>query len=229
MVHPAKSGFSSRSHDITNRHSHLNVANGESLVWGRRTYVMGIVNVTPDSFSGDGLAQGGPESSEKTIAAALRKGLEFQEAGADFLDIGAESTRPGNQPIPAQEELDRLMPTLEALARNVTIPISVDTYKSSVAMEALRAGASIVNDVWGLKRDPALASVTAEAGGFLVLMHNQERAVYRDLLPDILDSLKQSCQARRGGRGIPGENHPGPGNRVWQNPRAQPGNSPKIG
>jgi dihydropteroate synthase/2-amino-4-hydroxy-6-hydroxymethyldihydropteridine diphosphokinase len=155
---------------------------------------MGIVNVTPDSFSGDGLAQDGLESSEETVAAALRKGLEFQEAGADFLDIGAESTRPGNQPIPAQEELDRLMPPLEALARNLTIPIAVDTYKSSVAREALRAGASIVNDVWGLKQDPALASVTAEAGGFLVVMHNQERAIYRDLLPDILESLKESCQ-----------------------------------
>jgi dihydropteroate synthase/2-amino-4-hydroxy-6-hydroxymethyldihydropteridine diphosphokinase len=155
---------------------------------------MGIVNVTPDSFSGDGLAQDGLESSEETVAAALRKGLEFQEAGADFLDIGAESTRPGNQPIPAQEELDRLMPPLEALARNLTIPIAVDTYKSSVAREALRAGASIVNDVWGLKQDPALASVTAEAGGFLVVMHNQERAIYRDLLPDILESLQQSCQ-----------------------------------
>ena len=191
MTHPA-SRVSAADHMTSSTGADiLKVANGEPLVWGRRTYVMGIVNVTPDSFSGDGLAQGGPE---ETVAAALRKGLEFQEAGADFLDIGAESTRPGNQPIPAQEELDRLMPPLEALARNLTVPISVDTYKSSVAREALRAGASIVNDVWGLKRDPALASVTAEAGGFLVLMHNQERAVYRDLLPDILESLKQSCQ-----------------------------------
>ena len=194
MIHPASRVSAADHMTSPTGIGHLSVANGEPLVWGRRTYVMGIINVTPDSFSGDGLAQDGLESSEETVAAALRKGLEFQEAGADFLDIGAESTRPGNQPIPAQEELDRLMPPLEALARNLTIPIAVDTYKSSVAREALRAGASIVNDVWGLKQDPALASVTAEAGGFLVLMHNQERAIYRDLLPDILESLQQSCQ-----------------------------------
>ena len=167
------------------------VANGEPLVWGRRTYVMGIINLTPDSFSGDGLAG---EGLEDTVAAAVRKGLEFQQAGADFLDIGAESTRPGNRPISAQEELRRLMPALEALARRLTIPISVDTYKSSVAREAVRAGASMINDVWGLKKDPALAAVAAEAGSFLVLMHNQERAVYQDLLPDVLKSLKQSRQ-----------------------------------
>ena len=154
--------------------------------------MMGIINLTPDSFSGDGLAGDGLEDA---VAAAVRKGLEFQEAGADFLDIGAESTRPGNQPISAQEELRRLMPALEALARRLTIPISVDTYKSSVAREAIRAGASMINDVWGLKKDPALGAVAAEAGSFLVLMHNQERAVYQDLLPDVLESLKQSCQA----------------------------------
>ena len=197
MIHPASRVSAADHMTSPTGIGHLNVANGEPLVWGRRTYVMGIINVTPDSFSGDGLAQDGLESSEETVAAALRKGLEFQEAGADFLDIGAESTRPGNQPIPAQEELDRLMPPLEALARNLTIPIAVDTYKSSVAREALRAGASIVNDVWGLKQDPALASVTAEAGGFLVVMHNQERAIYRDLLPDILESLKESCNTPR--------------------------------
>ena len=191
---PCQPGFRADQMTTPTGISHMNVANGAPLVWGIRTYVMGIVNVTPDSFSGDGLTQGGLESSKETVAAALKKGLEFQEAGADFLDIGAESTRPGNQPVSAQEELDRLMPPLEALAHNLTIPISVDTYKSSVAREAFRAGASIVNDVWGLKRDPALASVTAEAGGFLVLMHNQDRAIYRDLLPDILESLEESCQ-----------------------------------
>ena len=177
--------------------TNLTVANGEPLVWGRRTYVMGIINLTPDSFSGDGLGD--------NVNATLRRALEFQEAGADFLDLGAESTRPGNHPITAQQELDRLLSALAALVPKVNIPISVDTYKSQVAQRALAAGASMVNDVWGLKKDPDLAVVASNAGAPLVLMHNQKGASYQDLLPDIFDSLQQSAQAALDA-GVPTQN-----------------------
>ena len=162
----------------------LTVANAEPLVWGKRTYVMGIINLTPDSFSGDGLGS--------DVAAAVEQALRFQEEGADILDIGAESTRPGAVPITAEEELDRLMPSLEAIASRVSIPISVDTYKAPVAHRAVQAGAAIINDVWGLKADPELADVAAQAGVLLIIMHNQKTRRYGNLLPDILASLSKS-------------------------------------
>lgn len=162
----------------------LKVANAEPLVWGKRTYVMGIINVTPDSFSGDGLGS--------NVASAVEQALRFQDEGADFLDIGAESTRPGAAPITAEEELDRLMPSLEAIASKVSVPISVDTYKAPVARQAVQAGAVIINDVWGLKADLELADVAAQAGVSLIIMHNQETRHYENLLPDILASLSES-------------------------------------
>jgi dihydropteroate synthase len=177
--------------------ANLIVANGEPLVWGRRTYVMGIINVTPDSFSGDGLGS--------DIPAIVEQARRFQEEGADFLDVGAESTRPGHEPISAEVELQRLVPALESIAASVRLPISVDTYKSEVARRALDSGAVIINDVWGLKADPKVAEVAAEAGAPLILMHNQETRQYRDLLPDILASLRHSVQqAHRAG--VPREN-----------------------
>jgi len=163
----------------------LTVANGEPLVWGKRTYVMGIINVTPDSFSGDGLGA--------DIPAIVDQALRFQQEGADFLDVGAESTRPGYQPISADEELRRLIPALEAIADRVNLPLSVDTYKSQVAARAIATGAVIINDIWGLKADPELARVAAEAGTPLIIMHNQETRQYRDLLPDIFASLNHSA------------------------------------
>jgi dihydropteroate synthase len=162
----------------------LTVAKGEPLVWGRRTYVMGIINVTPDSFSGDGLGA--------DLTAIVDQALRFEEEGADFLDVGAESTRPGSQPISAEEELQRLIPALEAIAARVDLPISVDTYKAQVARRAIEAGAVIINDIWGLKADPELARVAAEAGTPLIIMHNQEKRKYRNLLPDIFASLRYS-------------------------------------
>ena len=177
--------------------SQLKVADGEPLVWGRRTYVMGIINVTPDSFSGDGLAG--------DLDAIVRRALDFQQAGADLIDVGAESTRPGNQPMSAAEELARLLPALDALAGKIKIPISVDTYKAPVARQALEAGASIINDVWGLKADPDIARIAAEIGAPLVLMHNQETTHYRDLLPDIFRSLSQSKQTALDA-GVPEDN-----------------------
>jgi dihydropteroate synthase len=162
----------------------LTIASGEPLVWGKRTYVMGIINVTPDSFSGDGLGA--------NIPAIVDQALRFEEEGADFLDMGAESTRPGFQPVTAEEELRRLIPALEAIAARVDLPISVDTYKAQAARRAVEAGAVIINDIWGLKADPELAQVAAEAGTPLIIMHNQETRQYRDLLPDISASLKHS-------------------------------------
>ena len=177
--------------------SQLKVAGGKPLVWGRRTYIMGIINVTPDSFSGDGLAG--------DLGAIVRRAVEFQEAGADFIDVGAESTRTGNQPLDAGEELERLLPVLDALAGKVKIPISVDTYKAPVARRALEAGATMINDVWGLKADPAIARAAADTGAPLVLMHNQETTQYRDLLPDIFRSLSQSKQTALDA-GVPEDN-----------------------
>ena len=175
----------------------LTVANGDTLAWGARTYVMGIINVTPDSFSGDGL--GGD------VAAAVDLALRFQDEGADLLDIGAESTRPGHQQVPLEEELQRLIPALEAVAERVKLPISVDTYKAAVARRAVDAGAVIINDIWGLKAEPKLAQVAAKTGAGLVLMHNQQGTEYRDLLPDVISSLQGSV-ATALEAGVPKEN-----------------------
>ena len=151
------------------------------FLWGQRTYVMGIINVTPDSFSGDGLGD--------DVEAAVAQGVRFVQEGADLLDVGGESSRPvasarveasvsggvarEAERVPAEEELRRVIPVIERLSRLVEAPISVDTAKARVAEAALRAGASMVNDVSGLRRDPALARVAANAGVPLVLMHNQ--------------------------------------------------------
>jgi len=164
--------------------SQLTVANGDSLSWGARTYVMGIINVTPDSFSGDGLAG--------DVSGVVEQALRFQEEGADILDMGAESSRPGHQKVSLDEELARLMPALEAVAKRVDLPISVDTYKAEVARRAVDAGAVIINDIWGLKAEPELAQVAADTGAGLVLMHNQHGTLYQDLLPDIVASLQTS-------------------------------------
>ncbi len=159
-----------------------------SFEWGRRTYVMGVVNMTPDSFSGDGLGD--------DVDSALRQALAFQEEGADIVDVGGESTRPpdvysGAAATSEQEEMERVIPTIEALARELAIPVSIDTYKSTVAREGLKAGASLINDVWGFRRDPVMAGVAAEAGVPVVLMHNQTHYEYNDLVPDIIDALRE--------------------------------------
>ena len=165
--------------------SNLSVSQGEKLTWGKRTYVMGVINVTPDSFAGDRLGS--------DVVAAVDQALRFQDEGADILDVGAESTRPGATPLSAEEELGRLLPILEAIAPKVDIPVSVDTYKARVARRAVEAGAAIINDVWGLKADPALAQVAAETGAGLIIMHNQQGQRYRDLVPDIFASLSYSA------------------------------------
>ena len=175
----------------------LTVSDGEPLSWGRRTYVMGVVNVTPDSFSGDGLAG--------DAQAAADQALRFEGEGADFIDVGAESTRPGHVPVTAEEELARLLPPLEAIAQRVSIPVSVDTWKAAVARAALETGASIVNDVWGLKADAEVAAVAAEYNAGLVLMHNQQGHSYVSLLDGILASLQSSVDAAMAA-GVPRQN-----------------------
>ena len=155
-----------------------------TLEWGARTYVMGIVNATPDSFSGDGLA--------RDVEAAVEQGLRFQAEGADIIDVGGESTRPGSTPVDADEEMRRILPVIRGLASRLDIPVSVDTYKSEVARAALDAGASIINDVWGLKHDPAMASLAARERVPVILMHNQAGTDYVDLVPDVMNALISS-------------------------------------
>ena len=151
------------------RHSYIvPLPGGRSLVLGPRTLVMGILNVTPDSFADGGLWT----DPSRAVAAAL----QMEADGADLIDVGGESTRPGAEPLPLDVELARVMPVVEALASRLRVPISVDTYKAEVARRALAAGAAIVNDVSALRYDPALASVVAQAGAALVLMHNRGRS-----------------------------------------------------
>lgn len=171
--------------------------------WGRRTYLMAILNVTPDSFSGDGLLQAGDP-----IQAALRSAKSALDAGADLLDVGGESTRPGSEPVEAAQEIERVIPVIKALRAMTDRPISIDTYQAEVAEAALEAGADMVNDVWGLRADPAMASLVAEGGVPVVIMHNRmtpknaeiaERlggryvgVEYDNLIQDIRDELLYS-------------------------------------
>ena len=154
--------------------------------WGERTYVMGICNLSPDSFSGDGL--GG--DIEATVAQAKRMVAE----GADIIDVGGESTRPGTEPesIDAiDDELRLVIPAIERLAREIPVPISIDTYKSGVARRTVKAGASMINDIWGLKKDPRLADLAAEAGVPIILMSNQRDAPGKDIMPEIISDLER--------------------------------------
>lgn len=156
----------------------------------RRTHIMGILNVTPDSFSDGGLYL----DTEK----AVERALEIEKEGADIIDIGGESTRPGAIPLSPEEELSRVIPVIERLKSILKIPISIDTYKAPVAKEAIQAGASIINDISGLRYDPDMASVASEYGVPVVIMHikgtprdMQVNPVYQDLIGEILDYLKE--------------------------------------
>ncbi len=155
--------------------------------WGERTYVMGIINVSPDSFSGDGLG-----NVDDAVAQAHR----FAAEGADVIDIGGESTRPGTTPQSVQEtiktELHRVMPVLQKLAGKIDIPISIDTYHYEVARSALDTGAQMINDIWGLKREPELAQLAAERNVPIILMANQRDAPQRHIMPTIIANLKWS-------------------------------------
>jgi dihydropteroate synthase len=156
----------------------------QTFNWGSRTYVMGILNVTPDSFSGDGLLPPLLAEHPRTgtrgegwgegVSAALQQAKEFLVNGADILDVGGESTRPGSQPVNVEEEMERVIPVIEGIAKEFPEAlISIDTYKAQVAEEAFKAGAHILNDVWGLRADPELASVAARYKSPVILMHNR--------------------------------------------------------
>lgn len=169
--------------------------------WGTRTYVMGILNLTPDSFSGDGLAGFDQD-------AALRLAGDFVRSGVDILDIGGESTRPGAAQVSAQEEMDRVLPLISLLAGEFKSIISIDTYKAEVAEAALKEGADIVNDIWGLRADPMLGEIAAAAGVPVILMHNRSNpsnaavkeqlggryigVEYDDLVEDVKSELMES-------------------------------------
>ncbi|GGH39554.1 dihydropteroate synthase [Paenibacillus segetis] len=155
------------------------------LTLGKRTLVMGILNVTPDSFS-----DGGQYNDTER---AVQHALQMVKDGADLIDIGGESTRPGHEPVGEQEELERVIPIVEALHREAPgIPISVDTYKSVVAREALKAGAHIINDIWGFKQDPAMSKVAVEFGCPVILMHNRHDRDYTNLVQDVTNDLMAS-------------------------------------
>lgn len=197
------SSFTNRTGGATElRSPGLNVR-GRTLRWGERTYVMGILNLTPDSFSGDGLMVHG-EAVEAAVAQAER----FLEAGADILDVGGESTRPGAEPVSSQQERDRVLPVLRALREFTQAPISIDTYRAEVAEAALEEGADWVNDVWGLRADPEMAQLVSERGVPVILMHNRSNpsnaqvaerlggryvgVEYDDLLADVRRELSES-------------------------------------
>ncbi len=179
--------------------------------WGSRTYVMGILNVTPDSFSGDGIMAKGDVTD-----IAVQQAKEFIHSGADILDVGGESTRPGSAPVDTEQEMERVLPVIGALNKNFPDTlISIDTYKAQVADEAIRAGAQIVNDVWGLRADPEMAHVVAKHKAPVILMHNRSNPAsvdvreklgnayigseYKDLIEDVkrelLESVELACKA----------------------------------
>ncbi|KGT72838.1 dihydropteroate synthase [Bradyrhizobium japonicum] len=157
-----------------------------TLPLGQRTLVMGILNVTPDSFSDGGCYT----DVEKALAHAKR----LVDAGADIIDVGGESTRPGFAPVELAEELDRVMPVIRALAAECPVPVSIDTYKSEVAEQAIRAGAHIINDVWGAKKDHRMADVAASLDVPIILMHNRENMDYIQFFSDLVRDLRESVQ-----------------------------------
>lgn len=153
---------------------------------GKHTYVMGILNVTPDSFSDGG--------KFNTIDTALKQAEKMMTEGVDIIDIGGESTRPGYTLLSDEEEISRVVPAIEAVKKRFDIPISVDTYKGNVAKAAIGAGADLINDIWGLKYDEILAGVIAESGLPCCLMHNRKEADYKNFMRDMLDDLGETVK-----------------------------------
>jgi dihydropteroate synthase len=190
--------------------------------WGERTYVMGIINITPDSFSGDGLA---------SVESGLSQARRLVDEGADILDIGGESTRPGYTPVDIQEEIKRVIPTILQIKPHIQVPISIDSSKYEVVRQALEAGAAIINDQWGLKSEPRLAELAANYRVPIVLMSNQrdkggydsvnkrDTGYYADSIAEVLSTLRQSINTAISA-GVPSENiivDPGLGfGKTWQ-------------
>nr|WP_173799927.1 dihydropteroate synthase [Domibacillus mangrovi] len=155
-----------------------------TLDFEQQTYVMGILNATPDSFSDGG------QFNEHD--AAVHHALQMVKDGAHIIDIGGESTRPGYKPVSTEDEISRVQPIIEAIDCSVDVPISIDTFKAKTAEKAVEAGASILNDIWGAKRDPDMAAVAAEKGVPIILMHNREEMNYGDFMRDCLHDLYES-------------------------------------
>ena len=179
------------------------------FTWGSRTYIMGILNVTPDSFSGDGILQ-----QTDAVQFAVEQARRFVKAGADVLDIGGESTRPGSQPVTSEQELERILPVLHAIYKEgLEVLLSVDTYKAAVAEAVLETAPVWINDIWGLRADPALAHVAARHKVPVILMHNRLKpataelearlggryvgVTYNNLLEDIKNELMESVNLAR--------------------------------
>ena len=156
----------------------------KEFVIGKHTYVMGILNVTPDSFSDGGKWNG--------MDAALKHVEEMIGQGMDIVDVGGESTRPGYQMLSDDEEIARVVPVIEKIKSTFDIPISLDTYKSNVAKAGIQAGADLINDIWGLKYDTKMAEVISNANVACCLMHNRQEAVYKDFLEDVLNDLTET-------------------------------------
>jgi len=158
--------------------------------------MMGVVNVSPDSFSGDGIAD-----SEGAVA----RGKQLASEGADIIDVGGESTRPGSIAVSIDEELRRVIPVVQKLAKEVSVPLSVDTYKLEVARQALNAGANMINDIWGLQKEPALAKLAAQKGAPIILMSNQRDSPCRDILTAVISDLSRAI-GQALSAGVPREN-----------------------
>lgn len=157
---------------------------GIPLTIGKRTLVMGILNLTPDSFSDGG--------KYNNLNDAITSTIEMVNEGADIIDVGGESTRPGHTPISVEEELERVIPVIEKLSKMVAVPISIDTYKAQVAKEAINAGAHIINDIWGFKRDNNMPRIASDLNVPVILMHNREKNDYTSLIDNIIADLRES-------------------------------------
>ena len=165
--------------------NHYKLQLGEHTIYtGQRTIIMGILNVTPDSFSDGGRFT--------ELDASIKHALQMVEDGVDIIDVGGESTRPGYLPVSLEEELARVIPVIKQLKKETDVPISIDSYKAEVAKQALEAGAVMVNDVWGLKADPEMAAVVSSYNVPVCIMHNRKNAEYNDLLTDIMIDLQAS-------------------------------------
>lgn len=176
--------------------------NGTVFDFHKETFVMGILNVTPDSFSDGGQFD--------AVDTAIARAKEMVEQGAKIIDVGGESTRPGHAVISVEEELERVIPVIKALSRELKVAISIDTYKAPVAEQAILAGAHIINDVWGAKKDPKIAEVAARLHVPILLMHNKDEAIYTDFWNEVRTDLEESIQIAKEA-GVPDQH-------IWLDP-----------
>ncbi|WP_156290012.1 dihydropteroate synthase [Oceanobacillus salinisoli] len=156
----------------------------KTLHLSERTHIMGILNVTPDSFSDGG--------NYTTIEKAVEQAKKMEQEGADIIDIGGESTRPGHVPVSVEEEVERVVPVIKAIKQHVNLPISIDTFKAETARHAIEAGADIINDIWGAKKDPEIAHVATKLDVPIILMHNRDNENYTSLIDDMKKDLQES-------------------------------------